>query len=222
MDPTQAATGGTMPSLWELIVSGGPLMWPLGLCSVIALAFVVERWVRLRSSVIGTEAFAARVLDAARTGGAEAGLQLARTESTPLARVLATCFELAGRSSAEREKRVEDLATAEVKHLAANLRPLMIVYIVAPLLGLLGTVWGLIQAFATVAVKNGLGRPELLAGGVYQALVTTAAGLAIAIPTVVAYYHFKGRLERFARRVEALYVAIDPLLERTEVPHAGA
>ncbi|MBI5362355.1 MAG: MotA/TolQ/ExbB proton channel family protein [Planctomycetes bacterium] len=222
MDPIQTPAGGAMPSLWNLIESGGPLMWPLGLCSVIALAYVVERTVRLRASVIGTERFGERVLEAARAGGPEAGLQLARTEATPLARVLATVFERSGRSRAEHEKRVEDVATGEVKRLAANLRPLMIVYLVAPLLGLLGTVWGLIQAFATVAVKNGLGRPELLAGGVYQALVTTAAGLTIAIPTVVAYYHFKGRIERFARRVEELYVALDPLLARTEAPHASA
>lgn len=221
MTPTQAATSGVMPSFWDLIVSGGPLMWPLGLCSVIALAYVVERFVRLRAGVIGTEAFGARVVDAPRASGAAAGLQLARSEATPLARILSAQLELADRSTAEREKRVEDLATVEVKRLSANLRPLMIVYVVAPLLGLLGTVWGLIEAFATVAVKNGLGRPELLANGVYQALVTTAAGLTIAIPAVVAYYHFKGRLERFSRRAEELYQALDPLLARTEAAHAS-
>ena len=62
MTPTQAATSGVMPSFWDLIVSGGPLMWPLGLCSVIALAYAVERFVRLRAGVIGTEAFGARVV----------------------------------------------------------------------------------------------------------------------------------------------------------------
>ncbi|MBK7877452.1 MAG: MotA/TolQ/ExbB proton channel family protein [Planctomycetes bacterium] len=220
MNPTQVPAGDAMPSLWDLIVSGGPLMWPLGVCSVIALAYVVERFVRLRASAIGTDGFGARVVDATRASGPAAGLQLARSESTPLARILAAHFELAARPAPEREKRLEDVATGEVKRLAANLRPLMIVYIVAPLLGLLGTVWGLIEAFATVAVKQGLGRPELLAGGVYQALVTTAAGLSIAIPAVVAYYHFKGRLERFSRRVEELYVAIDPLLDGAEARHA--
>ena len=219
MDTT--VTGGAMPSLWDLIVSGGPIMWPLGVCSVVALAFVVERFLRLRSRVLGSERFGQRVLDATRAAGPEAGLQVARSEATPLARLLTTTFELADRPQGEREKRVEDLATTEVKRLGANLRPLMIVYVVAPLLGLLGTVWGLIEAFATVALKGGLGRPEMLANGVYQALVTTAAGLAIAIPTVVAYYHFKGRVERFSRRVEELYGALDPLLARKDAVHAG-
>jgi len=214
MNATPAAASGALPSLWELIVSGGPLMWPLGLCSVIALAYVVERALRLRAAAIGSERFGLRVVEAARAGGREAGRQVAASEDTALARVLKAAFDHATRPRDEREKRVEDLATGEVKRMNAGLRPLMIVYLVAPLLGLLGTVWGLIVAFATVATQSGLGRPELLANGVYQALVTTAAGLAIAIPTVVAYYHFKARIERFARRVEALYGELEQLEER--------
>lgn len=219
METTGAAAGG-MPSLWDLVVSGGPLMWPLGVCSVVALAYAVERAISLRASRVGSESFGRRVVEATRTSGSSAGLQLARSEETPLARVLAAACELSARPAGEREKRVEDLALGEVKRLSANLRPLMIVYLVAPLLGLLGTVWGLIAAFATVATRNGLGRPEMLASGVYQALVTTAAGLAIAIPTVVAYYHFRGRIERFARRVEALYLELDPHLGAPESGHA--
>ncbi|MBK7641579.1 MAG: MotA/TolQ/ExbB proton channel family protein [Planctomycetes bacterium] len=222
MNPVQAAHGGAMPSLWELIASGGPLMWPLGLCSVIALAFVVERALRLRRAALGTELSGKRIVDTLRSSGTAAALELARAERTPQARVVTATLEQASASPSEREKRVEDLAALETKRLSGNLRPLMIVYVVAPLLGLLGTVWGLIEAFATVATKNALGRPELLAAGVYQALVTTAAGLAIAIPAVVAYYHFKGRIENFARGLEQLYGEIDPLLVPREVPRASA
>jgi biopolymer transport protein ExbB len=81
-------------------------------------------------------------------------------------------------------------------------------------------VWGLILCFATIATQQGLGRPDLLATGVYQALVTTAAGLSIAIPTLVVYTHFKNRIERFSRRAEQVYGEIyvtgaqtPPLLE---------
>jgi biopolymer transport protein ExbB len=104
--------------------------------------------------------------------------------------------------------------------MSANLKPLLIVYIVAPLLGLLGTVWGLILAFATIATKQGLGKPELLANGVYQALVTTAAGLTVAIPTVILYYYLRGRVEGFARRTEALYTEFDQSLVPPEIVHA--
>jgi len=222
MNPVQAANGGAMPSLWELIVSGGPLMWPLGLCSVIAVAYMVERALRLRRSVLGSEQAGRRVLDALRSNGTAAALEIARAERTPQGRIVAATLEQAALAPALREKRIEDLAALEVKRLSGNLRPLMIVYVVAPLLGLLGTVWGLIEAFATVATKNALGRPELLASGVYQALVTTAAGLSIAIPAVIAYYHFKSRIEDFSRGVEHLYGEIDPLLVPAEVPHASA
>lgn len=210
--PSSAPEPGALPSLWDLIVSGGPLMWPIGLCSVVALTYAFERWLRLRPGRLGNESFARSLVSAVATGGASQGLMLCRDATTPLARIMSAALKLAGARSEEREKRVEDVAADEVRRLSANLKPLMLVYLVAPLLGLLGTVWGMIQAFATIAMKQGLGKPELLASGVYQALVTTAAGLTIAIPTVVAYYLLKGRIERFARRTETLYLEVDPYL----------
>jgi biopolymer transport protein ExbB len=210
-----------MPSLWELIKSGGPLMWPIGACSVVALAYAVERWLALTRSKLGSERFAQSAVDTLKTSGTGAALELCRKEGTPLARILISALSNASASAGAREKRVEEVATAEVRKLSANLKPLLVIYVVAPLLGLLGTVWGLIQAFATIAVKQGLGKPELLANGVYQALVTTAAGLTVAIPTVVIYYYLKGRVEGFARRTEALYTEIDHSLVPPEIAHAN-
>ena len=100
----------------------------------------------------------------------------------------------------------------EVKRLMAPLQPLVAVAMIAPLLGLLGTVWGMIEAFSTIALADGLGNPEQLASGISQALVTTAAGLAIAIPTQALYYYFKGRVDRFARRTEDAYGRISAAL----------
>jgi biopolymer transport protein ExbB len=84
----------------------------------------------------------------------------------------------------------------------------------APLLGFLGTVFGMIQAFINIAMKDGLGRPELLAAGISQALVTTAAGLCVAIPAQAAWFWFRGRVDRFARRSEDLYLELDEALAR--------
>lgn len=214
------ADAGAMPSLWELIKSGGPIMWPIGVCSVVALAYAVERWFGLTRSKLGSERFAKAAVDTLKASGPSAALELCRQEGTPLARILITALSNASASSAAREKRVEDVASDEVRRLSANLKPLLVVYIVAPLLGLLGTVWGLIEAFATIAMKQGLGKPELLANGVYQALVTTAAGLTVAIPTVILYYYLKGRVDGFARRTEALYTEIDHSLTPPELAHA--
>lgn len=215
----QDASG--MPSLWELVKSGGPLMWPIGATSVVALAYAVERWLALSHAKLGPERFGRDVVDAVRSSGPNQGLEVCKREATPLARILSVALDHASAAPQEREKRVEDVATDEVRKLGANLRPLLVVYVVAPLLGLLGTVWGLIEAFATIAMKQGLGKPELLASGVYQALVTTAAGLTVAIPTVIAYYYLKGRVDSFARRTESLYIELDRNLSMPAVLHAN-
>lgn len=204
-----AVQSDPMPSFWELTKSGGPLMIPLGLCSVVALTFAIERALRLRSAALGSDSFARTLIQAVQAQGAAQAIPLCDATRTPLARVLRTALEHRGESREERERRVEDVATLEVKKLQAQLRPLYLVYLVAPLLGLLGTVWGMILAFATIAMRGGMGKPGLLAEGVYQALVTTAAGLAIAIPTVVVYFWLKGRIERFARRTESWYHELD-------------
>lgn len=210
-----------LPSLWELTKSGGPIMWPIGACSVVALAYAVERWIGLASGRLGSERFGKKVLETLRSGGVAPALELCKEKRTPLARILETALRHSAATPAEREKRVEDAASDEVRGMSANLKPLLVVYIVAPLLGLLGTVWGLILAFATIATKEGLGKPELLANGVYQALVTTAAGLGVAIPTVVLYYYLKGRVDSFARRTESLYDEVDrSLLVPPEIAHA--
>lgn len=212
------AAPSALPSLWELVKSGGPLMWPLGLCSLVALALAFERWLALRETRLGGERLARDVHSALRSGGAPAARTLIESRSTPLSRILDVALR-SHPSGDARERAVEDVATAEVRELSAKLKPLHMVYIVAPLLGLLGTVWGLIEAFAVVATQNALGRPEMLASGVYQALVTTAAGLAIAIPTLVVYQHLRGRVERFARKTEGFYAALENDLELAAHAH---
>lgn len=215
-----AQDAGGMPSLWELVKSGGPLMWPIGVSSVLALAYAFERWLALGQTKLGRERFGRDVVETLRSAGPQPALEVCKRAATPLARILAVALDHAAAPPAEREKRVEDVATDEVRRLGANLRPLLVVYVVAPLLGLLGTVWGLIEAFATIAMKQGLGKPELLASGVYQALVTTAAGLTVAIPTVIAYYYLKGRVDAFARRTESLYIELERSLAPAVVVHA--
>ncbi len=210
---TAPATG--LPSLWELASSGGPLMWPIALCSVAALALAIERALSLRGARLGGRNLEHDVAVALRGGGPARAVERLARESTPLARILQSGVAA---DAGVRERRVEDQATHEVRRLHARLRPLLLVYLVAPLIGLLGTVWGMIEAFAAVAVQGGLGRPELLASGVYQALVTTAAGLSVAIPTLVVHQGLRARVERFARRTEAAWRAVDEALSAGPVP----
>jgi biopolymer transport protein ExbB len=142
---------------------------------------------------------------AVKEGGTGRGLALCDERSLPLEHVVRPALAAWGQPFLEREKAVEDAGAREVRRLSANLKPLVVVGMIAPLLGLLGTVWGMIVAFSTIAVADGLGKPELLASGISQALITTAAGLTIAIPTQAFYYYLKGRIERFSRSAEELY-----------------
>ncbi len=204
----------SMESLFDLLLSGGPLMIPIGLCSIVALAYSTERWIRLRPTYLGTTKFGRSIVATVQDKGPDAALDLCETRRWPLARILAAGLKRANAPFLDREKAVEDAASSEVRRLASNLRPLLLVWLIAPLLGLLGTVWGMIEAFSEIALSEGLGRPELLASGIYQALSTTAAGLAVAIPAIVAHHYLKGRIENFARRTEELYREVDDQLSR--------
>lgn len=221
----QVQSAGELQSVFDLVKSGGPLMIPIGIASVVALAYAVERWIRLQPGTLGLGRFRGEVVDAVRQRGVDGGLEACRGAKTPMARIVAAGLARAKAPFMEREKAVEDVAAREVRGLSANLRPLFLVYLVAPLLGLLGTVWGMIEAFSNIATNEGLGKPELLAEGIYQALTTTATGLAIAIPALVMHHHLKGRIERFARGAEELHDEVELALAEgasTEVSGASA
>ncbi len=206
-----------LDSVLDMVLNGGPLMVPIGLCSVIALAYVVERSIRLREGELGSRSLGRRILDALGADGPGQALHVCEERPRPLARILGAGLRRSAAPVAEMEKAVEDAGSREVKRLSANLRPLIVIGVIAPLLGLLGTVWGMIEAFSSIALKDGLGKPELLASGISQALITTAAGLCVAIPTQAAYYWFKGRIDRFARRTEDFYLEIEQQLAPARV-----
>ncbi|MFQ5748627.1 MAG: MotA/TolQ/ExbB proton channel family protein [Planctomycetota bacterium] len=206
------ATSAGLDSLLDMILHGGPVMIPIGLCSIVSLAYIVERFIRLRKHRLGSMQQGEEVLVAVQDGGPRKGLDYCLQKDTPLTRILAAGLKMAGRPFLEVEKAVEDAGMREVKRLSANLRPLVVVAAIAPLLGLLGTVWGMIQAFSNIAVQESLGKPELLASGISQALITTATGLSIAIPTQAAYFFFKSRIDRFVHRVEDFYMAMNESL----------
>lgn len=207
-------------SLYDFVVAGGPVMWPLGLCSVIALTYIFERSLNLSKAKLGARALGEQILDTVKTTGTDRALELCSAQRTALARVFSAGLKRVGAPFAEVEKAVEDAGSREVKKLTANLRPLSVVITIAPLLGLLGTVWGMVVAFVQIAAADGLGKPEQLADGISQALITTVAGLVIAIPTQAAYYWFKGRIDRWARETEDLFERLAEQLRGKAATHA--
>jgi biopolymer transport protein ExbB len=203
--PVQEGAAASLQSLFDMVASGGPVMIPIGLCSIVALTYAVERSLRLRTGNLGSAAFGRSLTSTVMESGPKKGLELCASRPNSLSRVFTAGLMRWNSPVLEREKALEDAGAREVKALSANLRPLVVVGMIAPLLGLLGTVWGMIEAFSNIALKEGLGKPELLASGISQALITTATGLAIAIPAQAAYFYFKAKIDRFVRRVENSY-----------------
>ncbi|MAW60822.1 MAG: hypothetical protein CMJ94_08310 [Planctomycetes bacterium] len=199
-------------SFLEMLQAGGYIVYILLGLSVVALAFSVERFLRLRGSSVGTNRFGNRVLDAMETGGVEAASQVCRDEDNSMSRVLLAGLRRSEFPLTERDKAVEDAGMREYRTLSQNLRPLMVVSVISPLLGLLGTVWGMITAFQDLAASEGRADPEMLAGGISMALTTTAVGLAVAIPAQASYYWFKSRTDKFVRNVEHYYYELNDIL----------
>ena len=212
-NPTTAADAPvTDQNFLDLLQAGGPIVYLLLVLSVVALAFSVERFMRLRGSAVGSARFGNRVLDAMETGGIKEAMEVCQDGDNCMSRTLMAGLRRADFSLVERDKAVEDAGMREYRILSQNLRPLMVVSVISPLLGLLGTVWGMITAFQDLAASEGRADPELLAGGISMALTTTAVGLAVAIPAQASYYWFKSRTDKFVRNVEHYYYELNDIL----------
>jgi len=210
-----AEDAGQLPIL-ELLRRGGPLMYPLYLASFIMVAFGIERAFSLQKRRVLPPDVVQRIRDVSLRQHGPLDVQRLLSElaesPSPIVRVVRAGLRKAYRPTSEIEKAVEDAGAREAALMRRNCRVLSVIASVAPLLGLLGTVLGMIKAFMTVAAREeALGRTELLAAGIYQALVTTAAGLSVAIPALVLYYIFVDKVERLI--VEMDDITID-LVER--------
>ena len=183
----------------------GFVFWPLALCSVTALTFIIERlftFVRSRSR-IGTEEFIASITDSLRKENImeavstceEAGGPLANVLKAGLLRYSQAQIEERDISKEEIQEAIEEASLLEIPELERNLPVLGTVAVVSPLFGLLGTVTGMISAFTTIALE-GTGDPQQLAGGISQALLTTAAGLTVAIPCLIFFQLFDSWVNR--------------------------
>tara|TARA_Y100001970_G_scaffold252822_1_gene326945 strand:- start:764 stop:1360 length:597 start_codon:yes stop_codon:yes gene_type:complete len=180
---------------------GGWMMVPLFLCSVIATAIVLERFWTLRQDKVAPRSLLNDLLMVSRENLVDE-VFLKRVEvSSPLGAVLASCMANSQRPRDEVKEIVEEVGRHVAFNLASYLNILGTIASVAPLLGLLGTVLGMIEVFAVITV-SGIGQAGELAGGISQALVSTAAGLVVAIPTLMFYRYFQGRVETLVISME--------------------
>jgi biopolymer transport protein ExbB len=193
-------------NLLELARSGGPLMIPIGVCSFVLVVFVFERAISLRRGRVVPRPFVKRFVHQLEQGllDREDAVRLCEENRSPVSEVFGAAVHKWGKPSVEVEQAVIDAGERVTNGLRRYLRIFSGVSTISPLLGLLGTVLGMIRAFNAIATADAMGRPELLAGGISQALLTTAAGLSVAIPAYIAYLFFVSRVDRLIIEIDAM------------------
>ena len=209
--------------LLSIIRDGGPLMIPIGVCSLILVAFIFERTISLRRGRIIPKPFVTRFIEQMREGALdrETALELCEENGSPVSDVFAGAVRKWGRPGVEVEQAVIDAGERATNGLRRYLRVFNGVATISPLLGLLGTVLGMIRAFNTIATTKEMGRPELLAEGISEALLTTAAGLTVAIPALIFYLFFVSRVDRLIIDIDALGQELVALISAEDLQNKG-
>jgi biopolymer transport protein ExbB len=187
------------PSLFQLFLSGGKFMWALAACSVMAVAIIIERMFSLRRSQVIPRGFLPGLKAVYRDprDDREAAINYCRSHDSPIARMILAGLRRLPRGLNAAEKAIEDAGANEALKLRRYMRFLYALGSVATLLGLIGTISGMIIAFmATAAANEGPSRVTALSRGIYEAMVNTFGGLAVAIVVTIFYYFFIGRIER--------------------------
>jgi biopolymer transport protein ExbB len=214
--PTAAAPGPVTPvsttdlipqrNLFQIMKAGGILMVPILFCSFITLVFVFERAIALRRGRVIPRPFVKRFLHQLSEGqlDREKALTLCEENGSPVAQVFAAAVRKWGRPAVEVEQAVLDAGERASNGLRKYVRVFNAVSTISPLLGLLGTVFGMIKAFNDISTSGAMGRPELLSRGISEALITTAGGLSVAIPALVCYLYFLSRVDQLIIELDAL------------------
>src|SRR6186713_3367413 len=191
--------------MWEIVRAGGPFMWPIIICSVVLVGIVLERlWTLQRKRVLPQDLIK-KVSELADRNQVNPKVIEALEKNSPLGRVLAAALANRHRGREIMMERIEDTGRHVVHELERFVNSVGTIASISPLLGLLGTVTGIIDSFRAVML-GGMGDPRMLAGGISEALVTTAGGLAVAIPSFIAFRYLRGKVERIVIDMEKIAV----------------
>ena len=202
----------------ELLIAGGWVMWPIGLCSAVALAIVLERLWTLRRKAVLPPGLGAEVREWAAQHKLDPAHVEALRRNSPLGELLAAGIDVRHRPREIIKERIEDVGRHVVHSMERFLNTLGSIASVAPLLGLLGTVIGMIRLFLAI-LDHGVGDVTQLAGGIGQALVCTAAGMLVAIPALVFHRYLRGRVLEYVIEMEKQAIALTDTLEAGAVHH---
>ena len=204
----------TGPDMFEIVAAGGIVMVPIILCSILAVAITLERlWTLREQRVVPTE-LTDKVWQWVENRALSDKQVLALQQHSPLGSILAAGLATRHRERAVMIQAIEDAGRHVVHDLERFLNMLGTIAAISPLLGLLGTVTGMIRTFKAITLA-GVGNPAAMAGGIAEALITTAAGLLVAIPALVAYRYLRGRVDALVIQMEKESIKLVQAIDRT-------
>lgn len=191
-------------NLLSMFLKGGLIMWPILFCSVLGLAVIIDRYVVLRKAKINIPAFMVRIRGLLKKGDISGAISFCMEENSPVANIIRKGLKKYKLGHERVKESIENAGTQEVAKLEKGLSVLATVAGIAPLLGFLGTVTGMISAFMRIEDLAGAANPSDLAGGIWEALITTAFGLMVGIPALAFYNYFLNKVKRLVADMETV------------------
>lgn len=200
-------------SMWDLTLAGGPLMIPLLICSIIAIYIFVERLLTINRANVSSDSFMGKIKELVLKGDINGAKILCAQQDTPVARMIEKGVVRIGSPLKNIEASIENVGKIEVFRLEKNLSVLATIAGAGPMIGFLGTVIGMVQAFIAIAQEEGSVSPKLLADGIYTAMITTVAGLIVGIIAYLGYNYLVTRVSKVIHRMEYSTIEFIDLLQ---------
>ncbi len=198
----------------DILTQGGVTIIPLLICSVVALAITLERVIFLKKSKVNNFKLLEKVKLKLNRGGFEEAQEIIRTEKGPIAGILEKGIQYYGTEREELRDNLQLIAENQIKKLEKRLGVLEVIATISPLLGLLGTVLGIIDSFNILAAAQGMASPAALSSGIAQALISTAIGLVVAIPTMLIYSYLVSLVQERVEEINHWFVDVIDLLSQ--------
>ncbi len=207
VDSVDVSAESASVSIGELILKGGFMMIPIFILSIMAIVIFVERYRTIKRASKIPEGFMEKVKGLVSEGDIKGARMMCAQSETPISRMLEKGVARIGNPLKNIEVSIENVGKIEIYNLEKNLAVLATIAGVAPMMGFLGTVTGMIQAFIAIAQEEGSVSPKLLSGGIYEAMITTAAGLFVGIIAYLGYNFLVARVQKVVHMME--YTSID-------------
>ena len=212
-DTTSVAGGNDTVSLLDLLLQGGFMMIPILLLSIIAIYIFIERTLTINRASKTPQQFMTQVKDRVQSGDIKGAEMICNQYDSPIARMIEKGVHRIGSPLKSIEVSIENVGKIEIFKLEKNLTLLATISGAAPMLGFLGTVIGMIQAFIAIAQEEGSVSPKLLSEGIYTAMITTAAGLLVGIIAYIGYNYLVSRIQKIVHRMEYSSIEFIDLLQ---------